>query len=239
MMMRAFIIAPAQMKAYPIRRNVCYRTIDGCDMELHDFLEFRGGGLGKPSMAANGQIGAIKLQDETCPVNSLVFFLHHVRENLKIFLVGRVEFVFEKQRDNSGRRCRHERFTRMLPDQSGFKTANVLLKRLFIPPSNRTAAGGRFQGHHGFRFHYEALNKFGKIAKVTGRWERTFSVETHETVFDVGHIADLAHFAVVNDVNPRFYLLAYDFLRRVCGHIFELSDIYRSTTVCCLQKIEK
>ena len=124
-------------------------------------------------MAANGQVGAIELQDKSCPVDSLVFFLHHVREDFKIFLVARVELVFEKQRYDPWRCRGHERFAWPLSDQGAFKTGNVLVKRLLVPPPNRATAARGFQGHHSLGFRDEALNEFRKIAKVTGGGKRT------------------------------------------------------------------
>src|ERR1700730_6539222 len=99
MMVRTFIIAPAQMKPDSIRWNVGDRSVDGCNVEFNDLNKFCCGVLGKACMAADSQIGAIELQNEARPMDSLIFLLHDVRQDFEILLVALIIFVFKKKRD--------------------------------------------------------------------------------------------------------------------------------------------
>jgi hypothetical protein len=85
--------------------------------------------LREACVATDSQIRAIELQDEACVMHGLVFYLHHLRQRLEIFLVACVMSIFQKQRDDARRCCRHKRLARLLSGQRGLETLYVLFCR--------------------------------------------------------------------------------------------------------------
>src|SRR5260370_37499572 len=110
MMMRTFVIAPAQMHAHAIRRNARERMVEHLDMELDRLAEVREGQILELDVATHREVGTVDLHNESSLVNRVILDAHRVAKRTDISLVALVVIVVEEERGNSGRRRAVERF---------------------------------------------------------------------------------------------------------------------------------
>src|SRR5260370_28100569 len=89
MMMRTFVIAPAQMHAHAIRRNARERMVEHLDMELDRLAEVREGQILELDVAAHREVGTVNLHNESSLVNRVILHAHRLAKRAAINLVAR------------------------------------------------------------------------------------------------------------------------------------------------------
>src|SRR6202022_4294887 len=90
MMMRTFVIAPAQMHAHAIGRNARERMIEPLDMELDRLAEVGEGQILELDVAAHREIWTVDLHDKSGVVDGVILDTHRVAKRADISLVTRV-----------------------------------------------------------------------------------------------------------------------------------------------------
>ena len=107
-MMRTLVVAPAQMHAQLLGRDVGERVVERLDVQRGALAEFVEVEVGVLDVPAHGEVGTVDLQDEAGLGDGLVFVAHRVGDGEEIGLVVLVVLVAEEQRDHAGRRRAHE-----------------------------------------------------------------------------------------------------------------------------------
>src|SRR5260370_41337531 len=95
MMMRTFVIAPAQMHAHAIRRNARERMVEHLDMELDRLAEVGEAQILELNMAAHREVRTVDLHNESSLVKRVILDAHRVAKRTAIRLVSRAGNVVE------------------------------------------------------------------------------------------------------------------------------------------------
>src|SRR5260370_11514327 len=103
MMMRTFVIAPAQMHAHAIRRNARERMVEHLDMELDRLAEVGEAQILELNMAAHREVRTVDLHNESSLVNRVILDAHRVAKRTDISLVAPGVIVVAEEPDNSVR----------------------------------------------------------------------------------------------------------------------------------------
>ena len=143
-MMRAFIIAPAEMHAHPLCRNVGQRPVQGFDMFGGPLAKLGHFEIRILDVPAHRQVRAIDLQIEASRHDRLVFGPHRIRDRREIGALAPVMVVAEEKRDDARRRRGHERaLISPLPDRE-LQIVDIPPDRVGIGDGDRAVAGRRF-----------------------------------------------------------------------------------------------
>ena len=124
-MVRAFVVAPAQMHAKLLGRDVLGGVVQRLDVQrdaLAEFLEVEVGVLDVP---AHAEIGAVELQHEAGFGDGLVFVAHRVGDGVDVGLEILVVVVAEEQRHHAGRGRAHEAFLGLHLRERGLEIVDV------------------------------------------------------------------------------------------------------------------
>ena len=105
---RAFIVAPAEMHTQLFGRDVGDRMIERFNVQPCALAKVRQAQIGVLNVPAHGEVRAIDLQDETGLGDRFVFVTHGVRNGVNIALEILVVIVAEEQRHHPGRCRAHE-----------------------------------------------------------------------------------------------------------------------------------
>src|ERR1700722_18882778 len=98
-MVRSLVVAPAQMQADALGRNIPQRMVERLDMQLGDLAKLGRAGASELNMAAHREVRAIDLQQEAGAMDGVVLDLHRVGERADIGLVRGVVRIAEELRD--------------------------------------------------------------------------------------------------------------------------------------------
>ena len=166
-------------------------------------------------MPPHGQVRAIHLQDQAGFHDLLVFDLQDIGQRRQILLLIRIIFIGLEAGDDAGRRRIHEGFPGAGCFFGGQQVGDVVFQRTHIfdrdgVAHDRPMIYGRAAGIG------QALFVGGKIIQVLRRRPRHIAdFETCEAMPHVGDIADLAHFAIADDIDAGFHLLGCCFPHRL------------------------
>ena len=211
--MRAFVIAPADMHAQLLGRNIGDGVIERLDVKLRALAELRQAEIGILNMPAHAEIGAVDLQDEACLGDDLIFVTHRIGDGVDVALEVLVVVVAEKQRHHAGRGGAHEAAGRLHARQRGFEIVGIDDWRLAVAHRNRRVAGRRLAPRAaGIAEHlFLKCREFVDVLIDEGV---AGAAEAVEPVLDIGGVARLRHLAVIDQVDAGGGLLADEFRDR-------------------------
>src|SRR5262249_23208879 len=99
---RALVVAPAQVNAQPVPRQVTGGVVEGLDVSGCDLQELRRAEVGEGQVASHGEIGAVDLEHEARGGDRVVFLFHDVGKPRQVRGARRVVLVAEEVRDDAG-----------------------------------------------------------------------------------------------------------------------------------------
>jgi hypothetical protein len=205
-MVRALVVAPAEVQAHPIGGDVAQGVIERLDVRRGDLQKLGVAQLVERQVPPHRQVGAVDLEHEPGPMDRVVLLFHDVGEARQVRLAARVVLVLHEVRDDAGRGRRHERVGRLDRAESGLEIGDVLLDRRPVLPLDRAVA--RRPQDRGAPL--AARGRLGEVGPVGAHRDRRLSVEAGEAMTDVGGVADLPLLAVVDDVHAGVDLLPDD-----------------------------
>ena len=209
-MVRALVIAPAQMQPHGLGRNIGHRMVERLDVEPHLVAEFGESEPGILDVPAHREVGAVELQDETGVDDSLVFRPHRLGDRREIALFARIMAVMEEQRDETRRGCSQKALRR---DDARHRRLQIVGVDLggarFLQCNRAVAAGGLAPGAAGIAEH--APRQFGEIDEILVGERMALAAKARKPVLDVGRVARLRDLAVIDDIDPGRGLLLDDF----------------------------
>jgi len=138
--MRALVVAPAQVQAKSIGRDVAERVIERFHVGRGDLQELRVAQVGKRQVAAHRQVGTIDLEHEARAMNCVVLVLHHVGQPRQVGLATWIVLVLQEVGDDAGRGGGHERLGRLRFFQREPEVLDVLLHRRPVLPVDGAVA---------------------------------------------------------------------------------------------------
>ena len=112
-MVRALVIAPAQMQADLLGRDVPGRVIERLDVQLDALAERLEIEVGVLDVPAHAEIGAIDLQHDAGFGDGLVFVTHRIGDGVDVGFEILVMVVAEEQRHHAGGSGAHESLGRL------------------------------------------------------------------------------------------------------------------------------
>ena len=101
-MVRTFVIAPAQVHAELLGRNVFDRVVERLDVQRDALAELFQVEIGVLDVPAHAEIGAIELENEAGICHGLVLVSHRVGDGVDVSLEVLVVVVAEEQRHHAG-----------------------------------------------------------------------------------------------------------------------------------------
>ncbi len=222
--MRALVVAPAQVQAQLLGRNVRERVVERLDVQprlLAEFLERKVRVLDVP---AHAEVGAVDLQDDAGLCHRFILVAHRLGDREKIGFLARVVVVPEEEPDHSGGGRAHEHFLHVHFRCRRLEIVDVVPRCLCVAHADRRIAPrGLAARAPGIAEH--ALGEVRELGEVLVYESISGAAETREAILHVGGVAGLRHLAVVHDVHARPGLLVHDVLdgradaRSECGVI--------------------
>ncbi len=204
---RPFVIAPAEVHAQLLGRNVGDRVVERLDVHLRLLAPLRKGEVGVLDVPSHAQVRAVDLEDEAGLRDRLVLLPHRIGDREQVRLLGGIVLVAEEERHDAGRRGREERVLDLDARQRRLQVVDVGLGRLRVAHADRRVARRRLPARApGVAEH--ALREIGEAGEVLVDERVAGAAEAGEAILDVGRVARLAHLAVVNHVDTRRGLLA-------------------------------
>jgi len=138
---RAFVVAPADMDADHVGRNIAERMIERFGMESGTPQKLRFGEVLKSGVPRHCQIGAIDLQHKTRRDDGGVLFPHRLGDGRDIVFVAAIISVRQEARDHAGRGRGQKCLDGPRGIDGGAHIGEVLRQRLRIADGDRTDAG--------------------------------------------------------------------------------------------------
>ena len=227
-MMRAFVIAPAQMHAQFLGRDVGQRVIHRLDVELRLPAPFGEAQVRMLDVPPHAEVGTVDLQHDPGVGDGLVLVPHRVGDGEKIRFFACVVLVAKEERDDTGRGCRHEHLFRLHLGERRLQVVDVRLRSGGIADADRRVARRRLPPRAS-RVAEHTLREVGKSDEILVDERIAGAAETAQSILDVGRIARLAHFAVVDDVDTRVGLLPHDFFDRQRDTLRERGGVDQNT----------
>ena len=151
------------------------------------------------------EVGAIDLQYEAGFGDRFVFVPHGIGDGVNIALEVLVMIVAKKQRHHAGRGRTHETAGGLDLLQRRLEVVGVGLRRLLVAHSDRGIAGRRLAARAARIAEY-ALFQTRKVGEVLIDEGIAGAAKAIEPILDVGGVARLRHFAVVDQINARISL---------------------------------
>ena len=99
---RALVVAPAEMQAHAVGRDVAQRVIQRLHVRRGDLHELRVADVRKREVPAHRQVRTVDLEHDARAVDRVVLLLHHVDEPCEIRLAARIVLVRQEVRDDAG-----------------------------------------------------------------------------------------------------------------------------------------
>jgi hypothetical protein len=97
----SFVVAPAEVQAHAVGRDVAQGVIQGLDVGGGDLQELGVADLGKREVPAHCQVRAVDLEHEPGLVDRVVLLFHDVGEARQIRLTARVVLVLQEVSDDA------------------------------------------------------------------------------------------------------------------------------------------
>ena len=206
---RALVVAPADVQAHPLGGHVGQRAVDRRDVPLGGLHEHVVGLVAVHDVTAHREVGGVDLQLEARVDDALVLGLHRVRERVEVLVERLVVLVGLEERDDAGRRRVHE---------AAGPRPRRRRRRAGARGPARAARGSRSGSGRGRSAACTSRSRppgqpvaEGRV-RVEVRRRRARDVaqlEAAEPVADVRRVADLAHLAVADEVDAGVGLVAY------------------------------
>src|SRR6267143_556157 len=203
---RAFVVAPAQVHSQPIRRDVRSSVVERLDVQPRVLAEFFQGQARVLDVPAHREVRAVDLQNDAGLRHRLVLVAHRIRDGEKVGLLARVVVVPEEEPDHAGGGRAHERLLGPYFGRGRFQVVDVVPRALSVAHADRRVAPRRFPAR-ATRVAEHALGEVRKFDEVLVYEGVARAAEAVEAVLDVGSIAGLRHLAVAEDVDARSGLL--------------------------------
>src|SRR2546423_3304438 len=143
MVVWALVVAPAEMQAHALGRDVLGRRVEHLEMQVDDLTKLCQRQGPELPIPAGAQVRAIELQREAGVSDRLVLVFEDVGERPQVFLVGLIVTVALEARHLSGRYRRHEDLCGVAG--SGLKVSNVAPDGIEVFPGNRAVTLGARQ----------------------------------------------------------------------------------------------
>ena len=188
--MRALIIAPADVNANAVLRNVLQGMVQGFDMQGGDFQERVIREVGKQHVPRQGKVGTVELQIKAGGNDGLIFRAHRIGKGRQIRRAGRVEIVLQEKRDHTGGGCVHEATGGTMGGHGGFQVADILLQfaltaRCHRPYAHRPCVVWRAAAFG------QAFQKAGEQFQIGRGVARAVAGKPGVAVLDIGRIGNL------------------------------------------------
>ncbi len=207
-MMRAFVIAPAQVHAELFGTRSAQRMIEGLDVQLRTFAKLLRVQSRVLNMPPHCQVGAVDLQHESRREQRRVFAAHRIGDGVEIRFFARIEVVAKEERHHSGRGRAYEYVRRIRPSERRLQVLNILLYRRSIANGNRRIARRALAPRTpGVPEHTPGNFRETNEVLVDERVARP--AESVQPVLDVRGIARLRQLAIVHDVDSAGDLLLH------------------------------
>ena len=212
-MVRTLVVAPAQVQPHLLRRDVAGRVIERRDVRADAAAKFLEVEIGILDVPAHAEVGAIDLQHDAGLGHGLVFVAHRFGDGLEIGVVILVVVVAEEQRHHAGGGGAHEAFGGFHLRERRVEIVGVGPRRGRIAHADRRVASRRFAaGTPGIAEH--ALRELGEFRQILVDEGIAGAAEAVEPVLDVGGVARLRQFAVVDQIDAGIRLFLDDFRHR-------------------------
>ncbi len=221
-----FVVAPAHVHAQAVGGNVHERGVERFHLLLRLVQELRFAQVLEAGVACHGEVGAVDLQHETCGYDRFILGAHRRGDGLEVGRVRRVKLVRLEGGYHTGRGGIHE----------GVRCGMCRERRAEIGEVEFERRGGRDLDRPGAALALEVLLAgderhllavLGEGLQVERGLARTVSRKAREPVLDVGGVADLAEFAVTDDVDADGELLRNRLGNRFAQHGLEVLRVHR------------
>ena len=192
---RAFVVAPAEVHPHLLGRDVAGRVVDRLDVQLRAAAELREGLVGV-HVPRHREVGAIELEHDPGRVDLVVLGLHHVRQRGDVLLVAGVVLIGEEDRDHARRGGGHEHILDVGPGDRRLEVGDVGAHRVEVAIRDGPGARGQREVE---RAHHprHVVRKLAQVGRQ--RVHAGLAPETVEPLLDIGRVADLALLTVVDD----------------------------------------
>ncbi len=211
---RALVVPPAEMQAYPVAGHLAERVVDRLDVHLRARDKLLVGDVLVHDVTPHGEVGRVDLEVQPGRDDRLVLGLHRVRERFEVLVPRAVVLVRLEEGDDPRRRRVHETAGDVGALECVREDGEVAPERLGMLVGDRAAADGA-----------EVLGRRARLGEPVaepgigvevggGRARDVADLEAAEPVTDVGRVADLAHLAVTHEVDACVDLVAHALLDR-------------------------
>ena len=200
---RALVIAPADVHANLVRRYLGERVIEHVDVKRRALEKLGFGQILKAGMPGHGEIGTIELQDEACRNDGLVLFPHRVRDGLDIGLVGGVIAIGQKACDHARRGSRQKRLGWTGRIHGRAHVGKIAAQCVAILHLDRADADDALETlcPRQLRHLFAKVGKRRHVEVGLGRSRSSFVGKAGKPIVHVRRVADLAGFAIADDVD--------------------------------------
>ena len=236
---RALVVAPAQMQPRRTGRHIRQRVVERLDLLFGLLEEFRFGQILEAGVARHREVGAVELHHDAGAGDGLVFLPHGIGDGADIGGVGRIVAIGLERGDHARGGRRHERIGRLRRRDRRLEVGNVLLHRVVVADLDVTDAAQPAEHHRADELHH-ALAEIGIIRHVAIRFRRErLAAETGEALLDVGRVADLAGLAVTDDIDADRHLVRDDLAHRLRDLAIEIGMIVGLVLILLHQQIDQ
>ncbi len=195
------------MHAHALGRQIAHRVIERGDIGRDDLAIVGERQVEIDHVAQHREIGAVELQDEAGRDDRLVFLPHDIGERENVVLGALVVVVLQVARDLPGRWRGHENVLGLGALGRCFGDIDIRLRGGPILPVHRAIAGRAVLERRGEVL--EDFRKFGEFRLAGAHRRRALTFVTGQPLEHMHGIIGAALFAVIDDVDAAFDLLAH------------------------------
>ena len=222
---RPLVIAPAQMHAHRVGRDVGGRMVEGGDVALGDAQEFVVGEVLVLIVPGRAEIGRVDLQDEAGLVDRLVFLLQRIGQGLDVGILVAVVAVGHEFGQHPRRGGVHERLVGLGRGAGLGEVGEIDRERAAVLVRDRAGAARHRRAAEprgAAALLVEARVEIGVVDEIAvGSGLRRLVVvaapegaDAGEPVADVKGVGDLAELPVADAVDAGRHLLLHDLVHR-------------------------
>ena len=225
-MVGAFVVAPAQVDAQLLGRDVGDRVVERLHVQLRALAELGDREVGVLDVPAHAEVGAVELQHQPALGHGLVLVAHGLGDGIDVGLEVLVVIVAEEQRHHARRGRAHEASAGTDALHRRLEVGDVRHRRVPVAHADRPVAGRRLAPRAAGIAEHAPLEprELGEVLvdeRVAG------AAEAREPVLDVGGVARLRHLAVVDEVDAGLDLLPHDLGHRLAHALAECGRLDR------------
>ena len=197
---RPLVVAPADVHANPLGRDVSQRVVQHLDVERGQAQELVDAAVAIHRVPAHGEVRCVDLQEPAAGGDRLVLDAHRLGQRLQVGVLRRVEVVRLEQRDDPGRGRVHERLDRPALAHRATQVVEIGAQRFAAAGADLTDAA-RAGVLRGRAEPGQLLQDARELDQVLARLARRVAGETGQPIADVGGVGDLAHLSVAHHVD--------------------------------------